>query len=287
MTDRLNHLTRKEADLAVLVLESQGIEPIIERTGGMFRVIVEPEETEQAQIILDTYYRENRPAETSNGPQPLTLSWKSATTFCIMGLLGMVHFFAIFHGIHQYLIKTYGCSALYIFQGSYYRAMTALMLHSDIEHLAGNLAGIFIFGTALFQTAGFGTGCLILLFSGFFGNVLNAWCFKAVHLSIGASTSVMGAAGALTAYQAVRRRNLHGLNTRTLVPVAAGLAILAMLSGGENTDVSAHLFGFLSGGAIGLVYFSVQTDLKPAGPKERFRLALCAAAMAVSWLKLI
>ncbi|MCF8044848.1 MAG: rhomboid family intramembrane serine protease, partial [Desulfarculaceae bacterium] len=170
MTDRLNHLTRKEADLAVLVLKSQGIEPYIERTGGMFRVIVEPEETEQAQSILELYYRENRPEEKTNGPPPLPLTWKSATAFCIMGLLALVHFFAIFHGIHQYLIKTYGCSALYILQGSYFRAMTALMLHSDIEHLAGNLAGIFIFGTALFQTAGFGTGSLILLFSGFFGN---------------------------------------------------------------------------------------------------------------------
>ncbi|MCF8045448.1 MAG: rhomboid family intramembrane serine protease, partial [Desulfarculaceae bacterium] len=163
----------------------------------------------------------------------------------------------------------------------------ALMLHSDIEHLAGNLAGIFIFGTALFQTAGFGTGSLILLFSGFFGNILNAWCFKAVHLSIGASTSVMGAAGALTAFQAVRRRNLHGLNARTLVPVAAGLAILGMLSGGENTDVSAHLFGFLCGGLIGLVYFSVQGSPQPSVSKERFRLGVCAAAMAASWMKLI
>lgn len=287
MTDRLNHLTRKEADLAVLVLKSQGIEPYIEHTGGMFRVIVEPEELERAGTILDTYYMENLPEEKSNEPEPLPLTWKSATAISIMGLLAVVHLFAIYHGIHQYLIKTYGASALYILQGSYYRAMTALMLHSDIEHLAGNLAGIFIFGTALFQTAGFGTGALILLFSGFFGNILNAWFVKAVHLSIGASTSVMGAAGALTAYQAVRRRKLQGLNTRTLVPVAAGLAILAMLSGGENTDVSAHLFGFLCGGVIGLVYFSFQTHPKPSVYKEHTRLAICAAAMAISWLKLI
>lgn len=287
MTDRLHHLTRKEADLAVLVLKSQGIEPYIERADGMFSVIVEPEEVQRAEIILETYYRENRPEEKTNEPEPLPLTWKSATAICIMGLLALVHFFAIYHGIHHYLIKTYGASALYILQGSYYRAMTALMLHSDIEHLAGNLAGIFIFGTALFQTAGFGTGALILLFSGFFGNILNAWFIKAVHLSIGASTSVMGAAGALAAYQAVRRRNLHGLNVRTLAPAAAGLAILGMLSGGENTDVSAHLFGFLCGGAIGLVYFSVQDNPQPSGSKERIRLTLCAAAMAASWMKLI
>ena len=287
MTDRLNHLTRKEADLAVLVLKSQGIEPYIEQTGTMFHVVVEPWETEQAETILDLYDRENLPEEKTNEPEPLPLTWKSATAISIMGLLALVHFFAIYHGIHQYLIKTYGASALYILQGSYYRAMTALMLHSDIEHLAGNLAGIFIFGTALFQTAGFGTGSLILLFSGFFGNILNAWFVKAVHLSIGASTSVMGAAGALTAYQVVRRRNLQGLNIRTLAPVAAGLAILAMLSGGENTDVSAHFFGFLCGGVIGLVYFSSQTHPKPSVYKEHIRLAICAAAMTLSWLKLI
>lgn len=287
MTDRLTNLTREQADLAVLVLKSQGIDPYIESFSGKYQVIVKPEEEDPAEEALEAYYRENRPQSEPEGPEPIPLTWRSATSISIMFLLVIIHFFALFHGIHSYLIKTYGCSALYILQGSYYRAMTALMLHTGIEHLAGNLAGIFIFGTGLLKTAGFGTGALIMLFSGFFGNILNAWFFKAAHLSIGASTSVMGAAGALTAFQVVRRRNLHGLNAKTLVPAAAGLAILGMLSGGENTDVSAHMFGFLSGAAIGLAYFSVKGNHKVSTSKERVRLAVCAAAMAVSWLRLI
>jgi hypothetical protein len=42
------------------------------------------------------------------------------------------------------------------------------------------------------------------------------------------------------------------LPKRRLLPVAAAVALLGLLgSGGENTDIGAHLLGFLAGLALG------------------------------------
>jgi hypothetical protein len=40
---------------------------------------------------------------------------------------------------------------------------------------------------------------------------------------------------------------------RPWLAIAAGLALLAMLGAGEDTDVLAHFFGFLAGIPLGLV----------------------------------
>ena len=169
----------------------------------------------------------------------------------------MIHLLSWHKGIHGQLIREYGSSALYIFQGEYFRAITALMLHADIEHLAGNLLGLFVFATGVFSLTGYGRGGLMVLLSGFFGNVTNAYFKKGVILSIGASTCVLGAAGILTALQIRKKRETSISNIETFAPFAAGMALLAFLSGGENTDISAHLFGFLWGLLIGIIYTEV------------------------------
>ena len=72
------------------------------------------------------------------------------------------------------------------------------------------------------------------------------------HRSVGASTAVFGAVGILAALSLVRHR--HYLQRRWLLPVAAALALLALLgTEGKNTDLGAHLFGFVSGIVLGLV----------------------------------
>jgi membrane associated rhomboid family serine protease len=135
--------------------------------------------------------------------------------------------------------------------GEWWRIITALTLHADWTHLAGNLTigGIFIF--FLCREVGTGVAWLTILAAGIIGNATNAWVQQPSHSSVGASTAVFGAVGILAAIGMVQYRKSR--RQRWQMPVAAAIALLGILgTEGNNTDIGAHLFGFGSGIGLGL-----------------------------------
>ena len=139
-----------------------------------------------------------------------------------------------------------------IMDGQWWRLITALTLHADWQHLLGNLVigGVFI--SRLCRDLRSGPGWLLLLAAGTLGNLINAWLQNPAHRAVGASTAVFGAVGILAAISMVRYRQNLRPRRRWTLPVAAALGLLAMLGvGGENTDLGAHLFGFLFGLPLG------------------------------------
>ncbi|SLM30667.1 putative ankyrin membrane protein [Desulfamplus magnetovallimortis] len=298
----LSGLEREKADLIALVLSSQGIEVFWEKQSeGLYDLIIDCAQYPQAEKALQKFYLENPfvdltgeknqlPPETS---LPVITGQAKIVVLFVALALSVVHFSLIYHGNHNNVVMNYGASALYILQGQYYRIFTAMMLHSNLGHLAGNVVGLLVFGTPLCSIAGAFRGMLLIILSGATGNLVNAWMHRQAHLSIGASTAVMGAIGILTAWQVAGKIIItykdelpvktHGRSSATpeygdivsistvknrndnhqlkidikpsaLFPLAAGAAVAGMLSGGENTDISAHVFGFLCGVVIGLVY---------------------------------
>jgi hypothetical protein len=67
----------------------------------------------------------------------------------------------------------------------------------------------------------------------------------------------MGAAGGLAAYQMMRKGPLRRRDR--IMPLIAGATLMAFLSHGENTDVWAHVFGFLCGFFAGIFFFPLTT----------------------------
>jgi membrane associated rhomboid family serine protease len=138
-----------------------------------------------------------------------------------------------------------------ILDGQWWRLITALTLHADGLHLFSNLAlgGLFII--FLCRELGSGLAWSLLLGSGILGNLANACLQQPDHRSVGASTLVFGAVGILASLTLVRYRGQ--LQRRWPLPVAAALALLALLgTEGKQTDLGAHLFGFLFGIVLGL-----------------------------------
>ena len=128
--------------------------------------------------------------------------------------------------------------------GEWWRAFTALGLHADPLHLAGNLLYGLVFGFLAGQQLGWGFAWSGLLLAGALGNGLNAFIQSPAHSSVGASTAVFATLGMLAVANWIRRA--PGLGR--WVPLGAGLALLAFLGmGGQNTDIFAHVAGFLAG----------------------------------------
>ena len=173
-------------------------------------------------------------------------------------------------------------SAERILAGELWRTVTALTLHADLPHLLGNTAAGAVLFMAVCRTVGPVVGAWLILLAGAGGNALNALLHRAAHDAIGASTAVLGAVGVLSGAAAVRARRATASRARAWVPIAAGLALLAMLGAGKRTDLGAHLFGFLAGTALGIAAgLGVR---RPVGRTAQHALALGAfATVAGCW----
>jgi membrane associated rhomboid family serine protease len=123
----------------------------------------------------------------------------------------------------------------------------------------------------------------MILFAGILGNLANAALFQYGHNSIGASTAVFGAVGFLAAYQLHRKIKVVDQRRKAWLPLAGGLALLAFLGAGAQSDLTAHLFGFLAGIFLGLVYAMVLQRFL----KKRHQTYCMVAAIGIvifSWL---
>jgi membrane associated rhomboid family serine protease len=166
-----------------------------------------------------------------------------------------------------------------------WRAVTALTLHADAMHVAGNAVASLVFVTALGRWLGGGLAVLATLLAGFAGNLLTAYIYKTSHNVVGASTSTFGALGVLGGLQLVRRFRVHtvGRLRRALLGIAAALGLLAMLGMGERADVVAHAtgtgFGVLFGALLGL---GVRRPVRNLG--QAMALACAVAILVGAWL---
>lgn len=146
--------------------------------------------------------------------------------------------------------------------GEWWRAITALTLHSGLRHLVGNLVFGGLFGLFAGRLLGPGVAWLAILLAGISGNLLNTLLLEASHRSIGASTAVFAALGLVAGF--VWRGKLMAQDRwpYRVGPIVGGFALLMYTgTGGPNTDVGAHLMGFLSGLLGGMLLTSLRTRL--------------------------
>jgi membrane associated rhomboid family serine protease len=169
--------------------------------------------------------------------------------------------------------------------GQWWRTVTALTLHVEFDHLGGNLAFGAFFGVFIGRYFGVGVGWLAVLLEAAAANALGAWLESPDHRSLGASTAVFAALGTLAAYT-WRRGFLRETPWRArIAPIVAALGLLAFTgTGGENTDLGAHLLGFTAGLAGGV---AIAATVPPIWLHSRRTQSICAAlallAVIAAW----
>jgi len=248
--------TRQRAEEWALVLASQGIATRIEPGMQGYVLAVPSGEATRARSVLDAYVRENaeRAADAAAAGQEEPLGEPGLAGVWVALLLLACHWLAGRAALHDIVYAQGSADAHAILAGEWWRTVTALFLHAGLGHVVGNaLFGVY-FVSAVTRSLGSGLGLALVLASGAIGNALNALAHPHGHDSIGASTAVFGAIGIL-AGMALARRSRAGLRgTRLLLPVGAGLGLLAMLgTSGARVDIFAHLYGVLAGGVLGLI----------------------------------
>jgi membrane associated rhomboid family serine protease len=260
----------------VLVLSAADIPSRLANAEGIWSLAVDPDQAETAGQELEAFELE----KAGRAREPAPPLQYGPTRAGLVPAVALVAFF-IATGPYDPTSRWHqigAASAEAVLEGEVWRVTTALVLHADLPHLLTNAVSAGVFTTLLFQALGPGLGACLLVLSGSLGNLANAWIQGPAHVAVGASTALFGAVGVLSGLQFARRWRLPLHRRGAWLPLAAGLALLAMLgTSGERTDVSAHLGGLVCGVLLGAPVAFVLT--RPPGRVMQYVLgvaALCA-----------
>jgi membrane associated rhomboid family serine protease len=281
---RLIHrsLLRRDCADRALVLHAMDIDYVLERGLVGWRVLVPEHEEARAleQIRLYEFENQPRPPQTFAEARPGALAAIAGWTLTLLAAYALQSNYAF--GINW--LEAGRSDVAAVRAGEWWRVITALTLHADVGHLYGNVGFGAAFCALLARQIGVGMAWLMVLLGGAAGNLMNVALQPSWHTSIGASTSVFAALGLLAAYLWTARRLIHDSWARRWTPIVGAIVLLAWLgTGDENTDVVAHLTGFVGGFGIGAALGRFAT-LDEADPLRQIVFgALTAGILAAAW----
>jgi rhomboid protease GluP len=248
-----------------LVLEALAIEGQVLNEGPVLHLLVAPADHDRALTALAAFDRDRR-ADLEARTPPVPDAGRSAAGIAFALAIAAFHWVT---GPRDGAdpgawFRRGSAVAEKIVSGELYRAVTALSLHADWGHVAGNAVAGVVFLSALGRWMGGGTALLATVVAGTLGNLIVAFSYGVRHNSVGASTATFAALGVLGGLQIMRwsgRSDSNGnpasapvgaQRRRILQVVGACLGVFAMLGVGERSDVLAHLGGLGVGLAVGL-----------------------------------
>lgn len=270
----------------VLVLSALRIPHRLIRQGESFYLYVPVMHAQRAENELHAYLLEDL-----NKPKPRPMPKYENSQASLAVLLGLAVFFGLYTGWFKWhpltpddWVRLGGLDAgRVLFDHEWYRTITALTLHADSGHLFGNLFFGGLVAVVLCRQVGSGLGWLLILLSGIFGNALITVLRGGPHVSIGASTALLGAMGVLCGFTFFAT-DQQGWR-RVVLPLAAALAWLAFLgSEGENTDLGAHFTGMFCGLPLGAAAgFLFKRKLYPTLEIDRILGLLALLLVVLAW----
>ena len=235
-----------------LVLEAVGISVEAVHEAGCWLLIVERDDLAVASAELDAYRRENSERSSSSSTAVPVYDGAAAAVLTYVAVVIVVAIFSAHWAWGQDWLSAGRMQAGRVMAGEWWRTVTALTLHLDAGHIISNVVFGGVFGFLAGRILGGGVAWLAIVLAGALGNLVNAMVQAPTHSSIGASTAVFAALG-LTVSHALRPRTaVPEKRLKRWSPLIGGTVLLALTGiGGENTDVVAHLTGFLAGLLIG------------------------------------
>jgi rhomboid protease GluP len=242
---------RSQAELYALVLNARAIDSRIVHDSNAFSLVVSLEDANQALAELTAYELENRGSGTER--KKITLVPPNIEIVLIYWAVLLFFFAAIRRdALSIPWLEIGSAEAGAIQAGEWWRTVTALFLHVSGVHLLSNLAFGTVFLLLLSQVLGPGITSLAVVAAGAGGNLLTALVRPPFYTSIGASTAIFAAIGLLAALRQNWNRHRIPSSLRDWAPLAGGVMLLALLGfSGEQTDILAHVFGFLAGACAG------------------------------------
>lgn len=147
----------------------------------------------------------------------------------------------------------------------YYRIVTAMFLHADINHLVNNMLLLAGIGAMIEKETGHISFLFIYFLSGIGGQAVSL-AYKVMvgewyQASIGASGAVFGLVGVLLAMSLAWSRKLSNVTWQRVVFVVGYSIYSGVIA--EGIDNAAHIGGCAAGLVLGFVMCLIQRVRKP------------------------
>jgi membrane associated rhomboid family serine protease len=293
--------TERALKEAALVLSSLSIPFGVSYGAGGGHLVVRDADYERARINLDRYEEENRDFPPRRAVERARYTGLPLLPLAFLALVAFMVVTGPAQRPQGAWLREGASVASLVLGAEPFRAVTALTLHADGEHVLGNLLSGVLFGHAVERRLGPGGAALSVVLSGALGNVMNAAFYLArgePHVSIGASTAVFGAVGVLATTQLFLGKR-HILTpgasaagspsgrrhwTELAAPVVGALALLGTLGASPTSDIFAHLFGLLAGLFVAVPFALLARRSRSAGTWSQLATGALAASLVVgSW----
>jgi membrane associated rhomboid family serine protease len=235
-----------------LVLEARGIEHEVRESGDSCVLSVPPPLVHRAYDEISRYSAErNVPRSAPSLLEPFPGAAVGAVGYALILVVT-----AYCAGIGLFGADWLSLGALDAAAGrEWWRALTALTLHLDQEHLMGNLLFGAVAGMAAGRLLGPGVAWASILGAGALANYAEILVAPATHRAVGASTAVFAALGLLAGLAWRQRLTLRERRWYRWAPLIAGICLLTLLGAGNgHVDVLGHALGFLFGVGVGWLY---------------------------------
>jgi rhomboid protease GluP len=267
------------------ILHAVGIPSEIVDLPEAFVLFVAPETEAAAREHIERFDSESEQARQPLPPPPVLHShaWVSPSLYAFV-IVGV----AYLAGIKVAQFDWYETGALRPLaqsDGEWWRIVTALTLHADHAHLLGNLGFGAFFGYLAARLLGSGVAFATTIAAAILGNFLDSALMPSTHTTIGASTWVFATLGVVSAYAWRLQVNPRLKWAHRSAPIVAGVMLLGLIgSGGENTDVLAHLTGFVSGVLLGALYARLPSRIFDNAASQWLAGVAAAAVVVVAWI---
>jgi membrane associated rhomboid family serine protease len=264
-----------------LVLEAKDIEHNIEQSGNGWTLTTPPAALHRAHEEIRRYSDER--SETRGHVAAIELH--SGAALGAIGYVTILLLTAYCTGIAWLGADWLSIGALDAgAAGEWWRAVTALTLHVDQEHLLGNLLFGVMAGMGAARLLGPGVAWSSILGAGALANYAEMLIAPPLHRAVGASTAVFAALGLLAGLAWRQRLTLRGRRWHLWAPLIAGVCLLTLLgSGTPHVDVLGHTLGFIFGVAAGWLYARAGFPRNRAAQVQIIAGAAAAAVIATAW----
>ena len=271
-----SHNRRACSDRA-LVLESLQIPHEIIVDAGGCALIVPAEFSARASDELRLYDEENPPPRPQN-TTPIVHQNGIPGVVVYVVIIGAIAYLEGRSAFGQDWLAAGRIDGVLVRAGEWWRTFTALTLHSGLRHLAGNIVFGAFFGLFAGRLFGPGIAWLAIVLAGASGNALNTLLLESSHRAIGASTAVFASLGLLAGFVWRARLMSQERWPYRVGPIVGGFALLMYTgTGDENTDVGAHLMGFLCGLVGGILLTLCREQLV----KRRLQIAAASVTFLI------
>jgi membrane associated rhomboid family serine protease len=235
-----------------LVLEARGIDHEVQDDGNSWVLTV------PSALIHPAYGEISRYGAERSVPRsrPVPIELFSGAALGAFGYVFVLLLTAYCAGIALFGVDWLSAGALKAGAArEWWRALTALTLHVDQEHLLGNLLFGVAAGIAAGRLLGPGVAWASILGAAALANYAEILIAPADHRAVGASTAVFATLGMLSGLAWRQRLSVRERRWYRWAPLIAGICLLTLLGAGSaHVDVLGHALGFLFGLGVGWIY---------------------------------